>query len=66
MTIFEEQKGVHSMRRFLAFLSFVNAAALSWRETPWQVIALWIAAGLVLLGLTTLSDIKELAKTVKE
>lgn len=66
MTIFDEKERVGSMRRFLAFVSFSNGAALSWRETPWQVIALWIAAGLILLGLTTLSDIKELAKTVKE
>jgi len=58
MTIFEEQKGVHSMRRFLAFLSFSNAAALSWFETDWKIIGLWILAGLVLLGLTTVQDLK--------
>jgi hypothetical protein len=58
MTIFEEQKGVHSMRRFLAFLSFANGAALSWKDTAWQIIGLWILAGLVLLGLTTVQDLK--------
>lgn len=57
MTIFEEQKGVHSMRRFLAFLSFSNAAALSWFDTDWQIIGLWILAGLVLLGLTTVQEV---------
>lgn len=57
MTIFEEQKGVHSMRRFLAFLSFANGAALSWFETDWQIIGLWILAGLVLLGLTTVQEV---------
>jgi len=66
MTIFQEKERVNSMRRTLAFLAFLNGIALSWRETAWQVIALWIAAALILLGLTTLSDLKELAKTVKE
>ena len=61
MTIFEEQKGVHSMRRFLAFLSFGNSAALSWFDTPWQVIGLWILAGLILLGLTTLQEVTAFA-----
>jgi len=60
MTIFEEQKGVHSMRRFLAFLSFANGAALSWKDTAWQIIGLWILAGLVLLGLTTVQEIQSL------
>ena len=60
MTIFEEQKGVHSMRRFLAFLSFANGAALSWFDTSWQIIGLWILAGLVLLGLTTVQEIQSL------
>jgi hypothetical protein len=46
------------MRRFLAFLSFSNAAALSWFDTDWQIIGLWILAGLVLLGLTTVQDLK--------
>ena len=62
MTIFEEEKGVHSMRRFLALVAFANAAALSWRQTAWQIIALWIAAGLVLLGLTTVQEIKALTQ----
>lgn len=57
MTIFEETKGVHSMRRFLAFVSFANAAALSWFDTGWQIIGLWILAGLVLLGLTTVQEV---------
>lgn len=60
MTIFEEQKGVHSMRRFLAFLSFANGAALSWFDTSWQIIGLWILAGLILLGLTTLQEVRAL------
>jgi len=63
MTIFEEQKGVHSMRRFLAFVSFTNGAALSWFDTSWQIIGLWILAGLILLGLTTLQDLKGLNLT---
>lgn len=62
MTIFEEQKGVHSMRRFLAFLSFANGAALSWKDTAWQIIGLWILAGLVLLGLTTVQEVKALTQ----
>lgn len=66
MTIFDEKERVGSMRRTLAFFAFLNGIALSWRETAWQVIALWIAAALVLLGLTTISDWKELAKAAKE
>lgn len=62
MTIFEEQKGVHSMRRFLAFVSFANGAALSWFNTSWQIIGLWILAGLMLLGLTTVQEIKALTQ----
>jgi hypothetical protein len=62
MTIFEEQKGIASMRRFLAFLSFSNAAALSWFDTSWQIIGLWILAGLVLLGLTTVQEIKSVTQ----
>lgn len=62
MNIFEEQKGVHSMRRFLAFVSFANGAALSWRDTSWQIIGLWILAGLVLLGLTTVQEVKALTQ----
>ena len=60
MTIFEETKGVHSMRRFLAFVAFANGAALSWFDTSWQIIGLWILAGLVLLGLTTIGDLANL------
>jgi hypothetical protein len=62
MTIFEEQKDVHSMRRFLAFLSFCNGAVLSWKDTSWQIIGLWILAGLVLLGLTTVQEVKALTQ----
>lgn len=62
MTIFEEQKGVHSMRRFLAFASFANAIALSWVDTDWRIIGLWILAGLVLLGLTTVQEVKALTQ----
>ena len=66
MTIFDESERVGSMRRTLAFLAFTNGIALSWKDTPWQVIALWIVAALILLGLTTISDLKKLAKAVKE
>lgn len=62
MTIFEETKGVASMRRFLAFVSFANATALSWFDTSWQIIGLWILAGLVLLGLTTVQEVKALTQ----
>ena len=66
MTIFDEKERVGSMRRTLAFLAFVNGIALSWFETPWQVIALWIGAALILLGLTTIADLKELTHATKE
>ena len=63
MTIFEETKGVHSMRRFLAFVSFCNGAALSWFGSDWQIVGLWIAAGLILLGLTTAQELVGLKLT---
>jgi len=58
----QEQDGAWSMRRTLALIAFLNASALSWRETSWQIIALWIAAALILLGLTTVQEIKALAQ----
>ncbi len=60
MTIFEESKGVHSMRRTLALLSFGNAIALAWKPAAWEVIAIFAGATLVLLGLTTIGDLANL------
>lgn len=66
MTIFEEQKGVHSMRRFLAFLSFSNAIALSWRGADWKVILLFILAAMIFMGYTTVAEIIEGWRTGKQ
>jgi len=65
MTIFEESKGVHSMRRTLALLSFGNAIGLSWAGKPWEVIAIFAGATLVLLGLTTIGDLANLKQSVR-
>lgn len=60
--LIHEQDGATSSRRFLACLSFTNAIALSWKGADWQIVALFIAAALILLGLTTISDIKGLVQ----
>jgi len=65
VTIFEETKGVHSMRRVLALASFGNAIALSWGVAPWEVIAIFAGATLILLGLTTIGDLANLRKSAE-
>ena len=65
MTIFEESKGVHSMRRTLAMLSFANAIALAWKPAAWEVIAIFAAATLVLLGLTTIGDLANIRQSIR-
>lgn len=58
----QEQDGAWSMRRLGALGCLANAIRMSWSESqPWQNIALFIGAALILLGLTTISDIKGLA-----
>lgn len=58
----QEQDGAWSMRRVSACACFANAVSLSWQsQTQWQTIALFLGVGLVLLGLTTVSDLRTLA-----
>lgn len=59
--IIQEQDGATSSRRFLAVASYLNAIALSWADKPWESIAIFAGATLILLGLTTIADIKSLA-----
>lgn len=67
MTLLKEKDGQYSSRRFLACAAFGNAIGLSWRNgTDWQIVLIWIGAGLILLGLTTMQDLKEIASAVKE
>lgn len=54
----QEQDGAWSMRRLLALASFTNAIALSWDKADWRIIAIFTAAPLVLLGLTTINDLR--------
>jgi hypothetical protein len=73
MNIFQETDGSYSMRRFLAFLSWIAGALLSFYAIPyagegWFVflpaMALFGLSALMPL-LTTLADIKTLAETIK-
>lgn len=56
-TIFKEQDGMWSSRRVLAFISFINAVFLSWKNVDWRIIMIFSCLTLILLGLTTVSDI---------
>jgi hypothetical protein len=56
--IIQEQDGATSSRRFLAVVSYLNAIALSWADKPWESIAIFAGATLILLGLTTVQEIK--------
>lgn len=56
--VLQEQDGAWSSRRLLAVVSFANAVALSWSAVDWHVVALFLGATLVLLGLTTVSDLR--------
>ena len=61
----QEQDGAWSMRRILALACMANAICISWNPTaPWEHIALFIGAALVLLGLTTIADLKVIGKTI--
>lgn len=54
----QEQDGAWSMRRLLALASFINAIALSWSNTDWRIVAIFAMIPLILLGLTTVSDLR--------
>ncbi len=71
--IFQEADGSYSLRRFIAFVSWIAGAVLSFLALPyasagWFVfipaLALFTLA-LVMPMLTTLADIKTLAETIK-
>lgn len=73
MNIFQEENGSYSMRRFLAFLSWIAGAGASFYAIPyasygWHVflpaLALFGLSALMPM-LTTLADIKTLAETIK-
>lgn len=74
MNIFQEENGAYSMRRLLAFLSWIAGALASFYAIPfasygWHVflpaLALFGLSALMPL-LTTLADIKTLAESIKE
>lgn len=58
--LIQEQDGATSSRRFLAVTSYLNAIALSWADKPWESIAIFAGATLILLGLTTVADLQAL------
>jgi len=71
--IFQEANGDYSMRRLLAFLSWVVGAVLAFVALPYASVG-WIVfipsmaflgISIVLPLLTTLTDLKEIALTIK-
>ncbi len=60
---FQEQDGAWSNRRLLAIGAFANSIALSWANADWRMVALFLGSTLVLLGLTTVSDLASLRGT---
>ena len=60
--LIQEQDGATSSRRFLAVVSYFNAIALSWFNGSWESIAIFAGATLILLGLTTVQDLKAIAQ----
>ena len=50
------------MRRLLAFMSFGNAMWLSHKQVDWKVVAVFLAVALIMLGLTTVQEIKALTQ----
>ena len=73
MTIFEEEKGVWSMRRVLALMLCVAAVVAAVlcivKDAPWQVVfavvGVLLLAAIILLFFTTWSDIAKVASAVK-
>ncbi len=63
--LLQEQDGATSSRRTLAVLSYLNAIALSWAGKPWETVAIFAGATLVLLGLTTVADLTSIATKSK-
>lgn len=51
------------MRRLLALACVGNAVYVSWRpNTSWLVVAVFLAVSLILMGLTTVQEIKALTQ----
>jgi hypothetical protein len=73
MNIFQESNGDYSLRRFIAFVSWIAGAVLSFLALPYASAGWFVfLPALTLFGLsalmpmlTTIADIKALAETVK-
>ena len=72
--IFQEADGSYSLRRFIAFVSWIAGTVLSFLALPYASAGWFVfLPALALFGLsalmpmlTTLADVKALAETVKE
>ena len=72
--IFQEANESYSMRRLLAFLSWIAGAVLAFVALPytsagWIVFIpsmAFLGLAVILPLLTTLTDLKEIAQTIKE
>lgn len=59
----QEADGAWSMRRLLALACVGNAVYVSWLPgATWTIVAVFLAVSLVLLGLTTVQEIKALTQ----
>jgi len=58
----QEKNGDWSIRRLISLGCFANAIRLSWDiQAPWAFIAIFIGAGLLLLGICTMQELIELS-----
>ena len=59
----QEADGAWSMRRLLALACVANAVYVSWLPgATWTIVAVFLATSLILLGLTTVQEIKALTQ----
>ena len=62
----QEKDGSDSMRRIMAAGCFANAVRISWDvKANWQIIAIFLGVGLLLLGICTASEMIELFRGTK-
>ena len=74
MNIFQESNGDYSLRRFIAFISWIAGAVLSFVAIPYASAGWFVfLPALTLFGLsalmpmlTTIADIKTFVETIKE
>jgi len=66
LILFQEDNRVWSMRRVLAFVFALAGIVLGACGLPWQIVAIFIGAALLLLFFTTWADVANVVKAVKD